>query len=98
MADALASMSAGLFQVLGLALVRLPNVLTVVPYQYIRQHHSLGTWTTSGAVSTAVAFLGVDFLYYVFHRKAHEINILWAGHVAHHNGCGFTGSILPEFV
>jgi len=30
------------------------------------------------------AFLGVDFLYYWFHRASHEINFLWAAHIVHH--------------
>jgi alkylglycerol monooxygenase len=29
-------------------------------------------------------FLGVDFLYYWFHRGSHEINAFWAAHVVHH--------------
>lgn len=29
-------------------------------------------------------FLGVDFLYYWFHRKSHEVSFLWAAHVVHH--------------
>ncbi len=29
-------------------------------------------------------FLGVDFLYYWFHRKSHEVGFLWAAHVVHH--------------
>lgn len=29
-------------------------------------------------------FLGIDFFYYWFHRLAHEVNILWGGHVVHH--------------
>lgn len=29
-------------------------------------------------------FIGVDFFYYWFHRLAHEINVLWGGHVVHH--------------
>jgi sterol desaturase/sphingolipid hydroxylase (fatty acid hydroxylase superfamily) len=29
-------------------------------------------------------FLGVDFLYYWFHRLSHEINAFWAAHVVHH--------------
>lgn len=30
------------------------------------------------------AFLGVDFLYYWFHRASHEVNFLWAAHIVHH--------------
>ncbi len=32
----------------------------------------------------AACFLGVDFLYYWFHRKSHEVNAFWAAHVVHH--------------
>jgi sterol desaturase/sphingolipid hydroxylase (fatty acid hydroxylase superfamily) len=31
-----------------------------------------------------VCFLGVDFIYYWFHRLSHEINAFWAAHVVHH--------------
>lgn len=31
-----------------------------------------------------VAFVGVDFLYYWWHRLSHEVNFLWAAHVVHH--------------
>jgi len=31
-----------------------------------------------------VAFLGVDFCYYWFHRASHEVNFLWAAHIVHH--------------
>jgi sterol desaturase/sphingolipid hydroxylase (fatty acid hydroxylase superfamily) len=32
----------------------------------------------------AACFLGVDFLYYWFHRWSHEVNAGWAAHVVHH--------------
>src|SRR6188768_1305241 len=32
----------------------------------------------------AVCFLGVDFLYYWFHRMSHEIGAFWAAHSVHH--------------
>jgi len=31
-----------------------------------------------------IAFLGVDFFYYWFHRASHEVNFLWAAHIVHH--------------
>jgi alkylglycerol monooxygenase len=31
-----------------------------------------------------IAFVGVDFAYYWWHRASHEINVLWAAHVVHH--------------
>lgn len=35
--------------------------------------------------SWAAVFVLVDLCYYFSHRYAHEINILWAGHVVHHS-------------
>lgn len=35
--------------------------------------------------SWTILFFGVDFLYYWFHRKGHEINALWAAHIVHHS-------------
>lgn len=32
----------------------------------------------------AVAFVGVDFFYYWWHRASHEVNLFWAAHVVHH--------------
>ena len=31
-----------------------------------------------------ILFLGVDFTYYWFHRKSHEVNAMWAAHIVHH--------------
>jgi sterol desaturase/sphingolipid hydroxylase (fatty acid hydroxylase superfamily) len=31
-----------------------------------------------------ISFVGVDFLYYWWHRASHEVNLLWAAHVVHH--------------
>jgi sterol desaturase/sphingolipid hydroxylase (fatty acid hydroxylase superfamily) len=31
-----------------------------------------------------IAFFGVDFAYYWWHRLSHEVNVLWAVHVVHH--------------
>ncbi|HIN40297.1 MAG TPA: sterol desaturase family protein [Flavobacteriales bacterium] len=34
--------------------------------------------------SWIILFFGVDFFYYWFHRKSHEINMIWATHIVHH--------------
>jgi alkylglycerol monooxygenase len=31
-----------------------------------------------------IAFIGVDFAYYWWHRASHEVNVLWAAHIVHH--------------
>ncbi|MFN3940961.1 MAG: sterol desaturase family protein, partial [Chitinophagales bacterium] len=38
-------------------------------------------------------FIGIDFFYYWFHRYAHEINILWGGHVVHHQSEDYNLSV-----
>ncbi len=52
-------------------------------YLYVYAHRV----TTLDARSVAVwtlGFIGVDFLYYWFHRMSHEVNAFWAAHVVHH--------------
>ncbi|HUG53226.1 MAG TPA: sterol desaturase family protein [Vicinamibacteria bacterium] len=38
----------------------------------------------TSAAAWVGCLLGVDFLYYWFHRKSHEVNAFWAAHVVHH--------------
>ncbi len=41
--------------------------------------------TPRGIFSWVAAFLITDFIYYLFHRHSHEVNLLWAGHTVHHS-------------
>jgi alkylglycerol monooxygenase len=41
-------------------------------------------WELPPAAAWAVGLLGVDFIYYWFHRWSHEVNFMWAGHSVHH--------------
>lgn len=52
-------------------------------YKYIYEHwrfldlpNSIWVWL--------FLFLGVDFFYYWFHRTSHQVNMLWAAHIVHH--------------
>lgn len=47
-------------------------------------HHRLFDVPAGSAGAWAACFLGVDFLYYWFHRFSHEVNAGWAAHVVHH--------------
>lgn len=38
-------------------------------------------------------FLGTDFLWYWYHRLAHEINVLWAVHIVHHQSEDFNYTV-----
>jgi sterol desaturase/sphingolipid hydroxylase (fatty acid hydroxylase superfamily) len=44
----------------------------------------LVTLESSSPWTWVIAFFGVDFFYYWFHRASHEVNVLWAAHVVHH--------------
>lgn len=43
------------------------------------------TVDAAALLSWSVVFVLVDLCYYFSHRYAHEVNILWAGHVVHHS-------------
>jgi sterol desaturase/sphingolipid hydroxylase (fatty acid hydroxylase superfamily)/poly(3-hydroxybutyrate) depolymerase len=52
-------------------------------YAWVYAHAHLLTLSPSW-LPWVVAFVGVDFLYYWWHRLSHEVNFLWAAHVVHH--------------
>jgi alkylglycerol monooxygenase len=52
-------------------------------YKYIYEHWRFWDLTNSMWV-WIILFLGVDFFYYWFHRTSHQVNMLWAAHIVHH--------------
>jgi sterol desaturase/sphingolipid hydroxylase (fatty acid hydroxylase superfamily) len=58
--------------------------LMVAGYLAIHGSLRIATLPADSALVWVACFLGVDFLYYWFHRLSHEINFLWAAHVVHH--------------
>lgn len=78
--DAISNISCGIFeQITGV----FAKVFTVALYAFVYDHWRLFTipdaWYTF-----IILFLAVDFAYYWAHRKSHEINLFWIGHVVHH--------------
>ena len=53
-------------------------------YLFLYAHARLFEIPTHSLAAWAGCLLGVDFLYYWFHRKSHEVNAFWAAHVVHH--------------
>lgn len=79
--DALNSLNLGMMsQITAVALKTIQISFYVLIYQNISPIQlgldSMWVW--------ALAFIAYDFSYYWFHRMSHEINVLWAGHVVHH--------------
>ncbi|WP_266156304.1 sterol desaturase family protein [Dyella silvatica] len=60
------------------------KVLTLGVYAWCVQHLALFTLSASSIWVWGSALLLYDFLYYWLHRCGHEVNILWAAHVVHH--------------
>src|SRR5258706_7740971 len=60
-------------------------VVLFAGYDYIATHWSLLSLGPGDALAWLLAFVGVDFLYYWWHRLSHEVNVLWAVHVVHHH-------------
>ncbi|XP_027395827.1 alkylglycerol monooxygenase isoform X5 [Bos indicus x Bos taurus] len=84
--DALASLSAGIMS-------RLPRLFSrsieLTSYVYIWENYRLISLPWDSPWTWYLTFLGVDFGYYWFHRMAHEVNIMWAGHQTHHSSEGY---------
>ncbi|XP_077712832.1 alkylglycerol monooxygenase isoform X3 [Canis aureus] len=80
--DALTSISAGVFS-------RLPSLFSrsieLTTYIYVWENYRLINLPWDSPWTWYLTFLGVDFGYYWFHRMAHEVNIMWAGHQTHHS-------------
>jgi sterol desaturase/sphingolipid hydroxylase (fatty acid hydroxylase superfamily) len=53
-------------------------------YLYVYERHRVATLDGRSAAVWAACFIGVDLLYYWFHRMSHEVNAFWAAHVVHH--------------
>src|SRR5277367_2040002 len=77
-----ASISMGLVSVATTAGWKTPALLGYAAiYAYLAPWHLSAThWYT-----WAIAILGVDLLYYTYHRIAHRIRLIWAAHQAHHS-------------
>ena len=61
-------------------------------YQYVFEHWSLFEIPVNWW-SITLLFLGVDFCYYWAHRMSHEVNIMWGGHVVHHQSEDYNFSV-----
>ncbi|MEW6730330.1 MAG: sterol desaturase family protein [Acidobacteriota bacterium] len=53
-------------------------------YAYIYSNYALFSFSKNSLLCWVVAFFGVDFCYYWWHRLSHQVNFLWAVHVVHH--------------
>jgi len=80
--DSVASISMGLVSIATTAGWKTLALLGYAAiYAYVAPWHLSPTrWCT-----WVVAILGVDLLYYAYHRIAHRVRLIWATHQAHHS-------------
>ena len=80
-ADSFADLGCGMIeQLLGVFV----KVALFAAYLWLYANARLFDLPEQSWVVFAACFLGVDFLYYWFHRKSHEIGAFWAAHSVHH--------------
>ena len=79
--DAVANISCGIGQqVFGVFI----KTLLLLGYIYLYENHRFFDFPADQWWTWLLLFIGVDFFYYWFHRYAHEISIMWGGHIVHH--------------
>ncbi|MCD8740120.1 sterol desaturase family protein [Mucilaginibacter roseus] len=77
-------------------LERLTDVLAAAVfygvYDYLQKTYGIFEIKPSIAM-WILLFLGTDFIWYWYHRLAHEMNVLWAVHVVHHQSEDFNYTV-----
>lgn len=87
--DALTNISCGITQQLtGVFFKVLAISAYQLVYEYLAIWHIEATW-----YNLIILFILVDFFYYWAHRKSHEINLFWGGHVVHHQSEDYNFSV-----
>ncbi len=87
--DAMSNISCGISQqVSGVFMKSIGLLAYVLLYENFRLLDIPNTWW-----SYLLLFLGIDCLYYFFHRYCHEINIFWGTHVVHHQSEDYNLSV-----
>lgn len=61
-------------------------------YDYVQKRYGMFN-IKPGLLLWILVLLCTDFLWYWYHRLAHEINVLWAVHVVHHQSEDFNYSV-----
>ncbi len=79
--DSITSLSCGVGQQ---TLAPLLKLVTLGAYVALFEHARVYTVSPTSVVAWVVLFFAVDCAYYFFHRASHRVNIVWAGHVVHH--------------
>ncbi len=86
LADAVGDLGCGMAQQLVLVFA---GAALLAAYAWVHGRFRLFTLDARSATPWILSFVGVDFLYYWWHRGSHRVNVLWAAHVVHHQSEDF---------
>ncbi len=87
--DAITNISCGIIMQVMDAFAK---TVLIVGFVYLYENHRLFT-IPDNPLTYICLFIGVDFLYYWFHRYAHEINLFWGAHIVHHQSEDYNLSV-----
>lgn len=65
------------------------NLFTFGAYLWLYENFNLVDWGDAAWAKWTVAILGVDLLFYWWHRTSHVVNVFWAVHGVHHQSEDF---------
>ncbi|MBX7084480.1 MAG: sterol desaturase family protein [Nannocystaceae bacterium] len=65
----------------------------VVAYGWLYDHARLVEFASGSPWPWLIAFVGIDFAFYWWHRLSHVVNVLWGVHVVHHHSEDFNLSV-----
>jgi sterol desaturase/sphingolipid hydroxylase (fatty acid hydroxylase superfamily) len=88
--DALADLGCGITQQVALLFF---GAALLAAYVWIFRHARLCDLGRAPLLAWIAAFVGVDFIYYWWHRASHRIGALWAAHVVHHQSEDFNFAV-----
>ncbi|MFT5353027.1 MAG: alkylglycerol monooxygenase [Polyangiales bacterium] len=60
------------------------NLVLVAAYVWLFENARLVTWDEGSPWPWLLGIIGVDFMFYWWHRVSHVVNVLWAVHGVHH--------------
>eukprot|EP00731_Ephydatia_muelleri_P035771 Em0158g11a len=80
--DSISSLTAGMLMTF---VPMLTGSIEVTMYALIYRHCRVVDLPWDSPWTWWCAFVCVDFVYYWFHRMAHEVNLFWAAHQVHHS-------------
>ncbi|RZL14087.1 MAG: sterol desaturase family protein [Pedobacter sp.] len=88
-AESIANLNVGIAE-------RLTDIFTVIPFyyffKYIHTNYALFDFK-EGLIAWVLLFLLTDLVWYWYHRLAHEVNLLWAAHIVHHQSEDFNYTV-----